>query len=433
MLKAGFARIEATPPFGADLAGYFYRRSASGILDPIYLNAVAISNDEKMVLLISADYIGIKLDESLEIRTLISEKTGVAVDHILLAALHQHTSCAIDKKRGSGLKDTEYINVLYRKFADVSKMAIDDLKEATIGYAAKETAEPIAFVRRYFADDGSVHTNPNTTKVNIVKRCDEADNTVRVVRFAREGAKDIAIVNFATHPDVIGGESFSADWLGHTRRYVEADNDDVSCIVFTGTQGDSNHVDFFKPTTERYKGTRYEHSKYMGRTIADVVRDVWGNIVLTDKSDIYSETTVIYNKTNVEGIDEYDKYKAWYADHEAGRLGYKPHITELAYASRIIRLRNSPILRPVPLTVVSFGDALIVGFGGEPFTAYSAVARALAPDKFVLTAVCANGYEGYFPTEKAFAQGGYEAKSSLFTPTLEREILTALDTMIKNI
>jgi hypothetical protein len=51
--------------------------------------------------------------------------------------------------------------------------------------------------------------------------------------------------------------------------------------------------------------------------------------------------------------------------------------------------------------------------------------RSLVPDKFVVCAVCANGYEGYFPTEEAFAQGGYEAKSSLFTPTLENQIISA--------
>ena len=126
MLKAGFARIEATPPLGVDLAGYFYRRFASGILDPLYINAVAVSNGEKIVLLIAADYIGIKLEANIEIRKIISERCGVPEDHILLAALHQHTSCAIDKNRASGLKDAEYLNVLYRKFADVSKMAIDD-------------------------------------------------------------------------------------------------------------------------------------------------------------------------------------------------------------------------------------------------------------------------------------------------------------------
>ena len=33
--------------------------------------------------------------------------------------------------------------------------------------------------------------------------------------------------------------------------------------------------------------------------------------------------------------------------------------------------------------------------------------------------------------EKAFAEGGYEAKSSLFTPTLEKEVITAADEIFK--
>ena len=59
--------------------------------------------------------------------------------------------------------------------------------------------------------------------------------------------------------------------------------------------------------------------------------------------------------------------------------------------------------------------------------------RDLAPDKFVVCAVCANGYEGYLPTEKAFQQGGYESKSSLFTPTLETEIRSALQQMVEKL
>ena len=100
MLKAGFARVEATPPLGADLSGYFHRRLAKGILDPLYLNAVALSNDDKIVLLISADYIGIKLESNIKIRKMISERTGVELDNILIAALHQHTSCAIHDAKG---------------------------------------------------------------------------------------------------------------------------------------------------------------------------------------------------------------------------------------------------------------------------------------------------------------------------------------------
>ena len=428
MLKAGFARIDVTPPLGSDLSGYFHRRAAKGVRDNLYLNAVAIGNGNETLVLMAIDYIGIKLDHNIKIRKLISQRTGVPDDHIMIAALHQHTSpCIADPEtRLTALRDEAFVDVLYRKFADAAVMAIDDMKDAVMSTASLEVPEPIAFVRRYFTTDGDVQTNPNTDTCTLSHRCAEADNTMRLVRFSREGANDIAIINFSTHPDVVGGEYISADWPGFTRRYVEEDISGVSTLFFTGCQGDSNHYDFFKPKSERLKGgDRYTHAKYMGRTVADAVCAVWDKTNASQGDGIFARNTVLYNKTNTEGADEYDKYKAWQEDNAAGRLSYKPHITELAYASRIVRLRTAPVFHPVPLTIMGVGDVAFVGFGGEAFTAYGAAMRALAPEKFVVCAVCANGYEGYFPTEEAFAQGGYEAKSSLFTPTLEREIIDA--------
>ena len=426
MLKVGFSRLDVTPPLGADLSGYFFRREAKGIRDPLYLNTVAIKSGEETLILMAIDYIGIELSHNIKIRKLISEKTAVPEDHILIAALHQHTSpCLADpENKPTALRDNVFINVLYRKFADGAKIAIDDMKEAKMSSAELNVAEPIAFVRRYFTTDGSVQTNPSTKKYTLTKRCAEADNTMRLLRFSRENADDIALINFSTHPDVIGGEHFSADWPGFTRRYVEEDIRGVSAIFFTGCQGDSNHIDYFKPQTERIKNNNgYDHSKYMGRVVADAVKKAWEQTREEKDQGVFAENVLIYNKTNLEGIDEYDRYKAWYEDYEAGRLSYSPHITELAYASRIVRLRTAPVFHPVPLTVMGVGSVVFVGFGGEAFTAYGAAMRALAPDKFVLCSVCSNGYQGYFPTEEAFAQGGYEAKSSLFTPTLEKEIV----------
>lgn len=428
MLKAGFARIDVTPPLGSDLSGYFYRRAAKGVRDNLYLNAVAIGNGEETLVLMAIDYIGIKLDHNIKIRRLISQRTELPEDHIMLAALHQHTSpCLADPEgRLTALRDAAFVDVLYRKCADAAVMAISDMKDASMSVAALEAAEPIAFVRRYFTAEGGVQTNPNTDVYTLTGRCAEADNTMRLVRLSREGANDIAIVNFSTHPDVVGGEYISADWPGFTRKYVEEDLSGVSAIFFTGCQGDSNHYDFFKPKAERLKGgDRYTHAKYMGRTVADAVCAAWNDTAPVEGDTIFAHNEVLYNKTNTEGAEEYDKYKAWQEDNAAGRLNYKPHITELAYASRIVRLRTAPVFHPVPLTVMGVGGVVFVGFGGEAFTAYGAAMRALAPERFVVCAVCANGYEGYFPTEEAFAQGGYEAKSSLFTPTLEREITDA--------
>jgi hypothetical protein len=43
MLKAGFARLDVTPPLGVPLAGYYEKRIADGVLDPIQVNAVAVA------------------------------------------------------------------------------------------------------------------------------------------------------------------------------------------------------------------------------------------------------------------------------------------------------------------------------------------------------------------------------------------------------
>ena len=431
MIKAGYARLDATPPLGNDISGYFHRRLAKGVLDPLYIIALAVRSGDSTALIIAADYIGIGKDEAKEIRGLISERTGVGEDAVFISALHQHTSpCIADPKmKLTALRDEEFKGVLYRKFADAAVMAIDDLSDCEISYGEAPTKEPIAFVRRYFTDDGSVVTNPKED-VTITARCAEADNTVRVVKIKRQGTYDIALVNFSTHPDVIGGEYFSADWPGFTRRFVEEGIENTRAIFLTGTQGDSNHIDFFKPKNERLVGKGYAHSEYMGRTVADAVISLWDTTSKVEGEQIFSKISTVYNKTNQDGIEKYDEYKAWYDDFNSGRLGYYPHITDLAYASRIVKLRTASIFRPVPISMIGIGKLLFVGFGGEAFTYYGEAMRKMFSDRIVVCAVCTNGYEGYLPTEKAFAEGGYEASSSLFTHTLEKEILAEAEKMI---
>ena len=55
MLKAGFARLDMTPPLGSPMAGYFEYREAEGILDPLELNALAVSDGENTVVIVTAD------------------------------------------------------------------------------------------------------------------------------------------------------------------------------------------------------------------------------------------------------------------------------------------------------------------------------------------------------------------------------------------
>lgn len=432
MLKAGFSRVDVTPPLGSYISGYFHARYAKGVLDPIELNALAFSDGETTDLIIISDFIGVGRNFCDLIRGKIAERTGIDAEHIMLSALHQHTSVCIADKEPNTRGDSTYMDIVYRKYCDVAQMAIADMSEAVLGYAEEETAEQIAFVRRYIMKDGSIATNPDGRGSEIVRPCDEPDNTVRLLRFKREGKNDIAFINFCTHPDVIGGELLSADWPGFARRYVEKDLGGVSCLLLNGVQGDSNHCDFIN-------GVRggYEQSAHMGRVIADVVVKIWDDVKEKNAHAVSGTIDIVYNKTRTDGEENYEAAcellrKNRENDYAEGEK--KPHITDLGNATRIVNLRKgAPIYRQVPVTVLKLGDIAIVGFGGEPFTHYAIAIREACPDTTVLTGCCSNGYEGYLPTKQAFVEGGYEASSSPFSPNLEDDCVAVAIKLIKSL
>lgn len=235
MLKAGFARVDVTPPLGTVLTGYFEPRISDGILDPIELNALAISNGEDTVLLITGDFMITSDATMTRFRELIAAETGLSMEHVLTHSVHQHTSTT-----PGATPDDEttveplYTQVLERKFCDVARMALDDRSEASLSFGQKETDEPISFIRRYRMKDGSTRTNPGHNNPDIVGPIGNADNTVRLVKFERKAADDIVLVNFQTHPDVIGGNKFSADWPGFARRLTEKSIPGVKCILVNG-------------------------------------------------------------------------------------------------------------------------------------------------------------------------------------------------------
>ena len=434
MLKAGFARVDVTPPLGTYLSGYFEARYAKGELDPIQLNAIAMGDGEECVLIITSDFLGIRANYADRIRKTIAERTGMPMDHIMVTALHQHTSiCLREGADNNVIEDHDYMQLLYRKFADVAQMALADMAECKMTYAEKECEKPLAFVRRYMLKDGTVKTNPGADKYvgQIVGPTEQSDNTVRLVKFVREDGTTVALVNFSTHPDVIGGSRYSADWPGFVRRYVEAEHAGTRCMLLNGCQGDTNHINFMRPTQEERfpRGRGYAHAEYMGRTIANTVNAIWDQTREMTGDAIGAGMTTVYNKTRTDKEEMFDECWDLY---EARAINHDYSVTEtvsgiaMAEAYRVVKIRTeAPLYQKIPVTVLRVGEIGFVGFGGEPFTHYATAVRENFPGKTVIAACAANGYQGYLPTAKAFEQGGYEAISSPFSPELESQCVAA--------
>ena len=61
-LKAGFARVDITPPLGIHINGYYIDRYAEKILDPLEINCLALECGDTRVALIAVDNMGIHRD-----------------------------------------------------------------------------------------------------------------------------------------------------------------------------------------------------------------------------------------------------------------------------------------------------------------------------------------------------------------------------------
>jgi hypothetical protein len=414
MLSAGFARLDITPPFGVFMQGYYSERRASGIRDPLYVNAVAFSDGERSAVALVFDIIGINQAECAICRETVVKRTGLPPEAVFMACTHTHTGPAVYD--GLYPKDPLYNEMLFRKVADAVALAIADLKPASVGIA-RNTLKDIAFIRRFRMKDGTTRTNPGRRNPNIAGPIGTPDESVQLVRITRENAPDILLVNFQVHPDVIGGNHFSADFPGFVRTSLERTLDNVHCVYFNGAQGDTNHINVNAPEWDKNSG--YEHSKHMGRSIAGAVLQVYGKTEAVPGDKVVFAQRMIKVPSSRVGAELVREAEKIIALHEAGRDAEIPETgmgvtTVVAEAYTRKRLEHGPDELPLHLCALAFGDVAITGAPGEPFTEIGRSVKAASPFAMTLYCCCANGSEGYYPMRTAYDEGGYEARSSKY-------------------
>ena len=88
--------------------------------------------------------------------------------------------------------------------------------------------------------------------------------------------------------------------------------------------------------------------------------------------------------------------------------------TVVAEALRMLRLEHGPTAFQLPMSGIAIGNVALVGIAGEPFTGIGRALKEAPGWDLVLPCCCTNGYEGYFPMQEAYDEGGYEARSSSF-------------------
>ena len=449
-MKSGFARLDITPHFGYNLAGYFFPRPADGIITPLYVNAVVIDDGKNKAALVTIDACGAIEKCTREIREYTSSLTGLEQDSIFISCTHTH--------QGLGLYTLAGFNELVKsRIADAVKLALCDLAE-TKAYINRTEAKGVAFVRLFKMKDGTTKTNPRINdRENVLCPFGTPDETVQLVRFKRENAPDIAIVNFQMHPDVISGTSICHDWPGYVRSYLEAalfdeaDGKGVRTICFNGAEGDTAHVDrtrLSEGILPNRKGV--ELSKHIARVIVGSVISAYtyAREISSDKV-FYKRKPVLINSTKKPTAEEVEiAYKVRETYNEGAKrakaegrsewIGGSEAIKDLPMdfvtARRYINLSTAPDVRTLYVSAVGFGDVCFVGFPGEPFTEIGRQTKALSPFEMTVPCCLTNDSAGYFPMKEVFGDvNGYEANATPFEPGAAEKLISTAVSLTKEL
>jgi hypothetical protein len=269
--KAGFSRVDITPPNGVSLPGYFHKRLVDGVLDPLVVECVAFSWNGEAGLVFAVDNIHIREELCRKANAIIEKELGIPGSRQFINCTHTHTGgeTQVRKRhnREEAAKVEAYADLMVRRLAEAAASACADLKPAALSVGSTECRN-VSFIRRFRMKDGSVRTNPAMGDKNIAEQLGRADESLQLVRIRRQGAPDIAIINFGTHPDTIGGCGISADWPAFVRSTFEKGiGNGVKCLFLNGAQGDVNHHDR-NPVPGRRKIKRMRIREFMGRAVA---------------------------------------------------------------------------------------------------------------------------------------------------------------------
>ena len=459
--KVGFSRVDITPPLGVYMPGYYEARHAKEVLDPLQINCVAFSDGAKTALVMQFDTEALSDFVADRMRDAVVKATGVDRDAILLHASHTHDGGQLTQgadggaSAGTGVEPLVdiYSKMATTRAADAAVEAIRDLKPAKLSYQ-RSVAKRISFGRRYLMKDGKVRTNPGTNNPDIVKPAGEPpDETVQVLRVDRDGGLPICVINFQTHPDVVGGETITADWPGLTRTVFEgATLGQALCMVINGTQGDVNHCNVL-PRPGELNGLKrdfddvdrgYEHAWHMANVIAGAALSVWMKCIPVETGDIrFACENVRVPAQKAKDTDE--KNLAWANDvwelHQKSRkdnVAYKQGdyvtakygwtgmelTTEVARAGRIRRMATFADYHDLPVWGIALGKDVAFGaFPGEPFNDIGKAVKEKSPFKLTILSCLTNGSRGYFPFSDAYVGGGYESATSPFGPSVADDLI----------
>ncbi|MBI3812529.1 MAG: neutral/alkaline non-lysosomal ceramidase N-terminal domain-containing protein [Nitrospirae bacterium] len=249
-LRIGTAKVDITPPIGLPLAGYGARTS-TGIHDPILARALAVSNGQNTVVLVSLDLLAITDDLFDSVLRKVRADVPLPEDHLLITATHTHSGPGnIGKRFWETLAAGPYNDAVFERTTDGTARAVIEayrhLRPATMAYGRVDAGEFI---------------------LNRMIRGGPIDPDLSFLAFKTPEGRPIAyLVNFSAHPTLLRSTNrlLSGDFPAVVSRILEESQapDEIVALYISGAVADQRA---HPPNGKNV----FERAERMGRELAE--------------------------------------------------------------------------------------------------------------------------------------------------------------------
>ena len=419
-LQIGFARECYSPdtpqPQNGECLG-------STVLTDIYVTCVALSDGKEPALIFSNDIRNFSPQFVEAFRREVVEETGLDGDRVMICCTHNHS--APDNNYYQKREEvTDWVErICFPAVRRAAKAALADLTPVTRLVSGTSVVENVAFVRRYFREDGilsSICKSTPFSKAPFARHETEADPELRALRFYREGKKDVVLANFQVHAATalnVHPDKICADFLHEFRRVTEESGEFTVCYL----QGGCGNLNTYSKLDPDACNDDYDRA---GRLIGEGVLRALENAE-ERRFDGFAVAKEIYvgncNHTRDHLVEKAREARKKYRESGLDREHGQYIFTEAGFESdhecaQIISKSELPKTREVPLCTVCFGD---VGMTFAPFEMFDTNCKQIrdaSPFEFTMTVGYTNFRHHYLPGAYGFSNKGYEALQCFFIP-----------------
>lgn len=419
--RAGFAKVEITPPAATPMWGYGDRHDllSRSTRDPLYAKALVIEAGDQRLGLVGLD-MGRSPGSPDFDRIIEAVKAKVQIDQLMMSGSHTHhgpvTELQDEEGKGKGKFDAAvaYRGQLEAKLIAVIAEAAGNLQDAQIGWNDKH----VDMNRNRHSD---IEPKPRDTELSVIRFDDTSGNPIAIM------------VNFSAHPTTLSSSDlrFSADYPGAMMNTVEAELA-TNCFFMQGSAGDmsiktsaednpaSDDPDFdpknlssdeTKFLMEVKKITEEEAIKQQQNFVRrSKVADNFGKRLGQEVIALAAATkTSVPAKPAIQG-----KYIDFNFE---SRVNFKnPMIKGMFGIAFFKELANTLVddvgdnIIKARLTVTLLnGELALVGGSGEFFCEHATGLKARSGTEKTLFLGYCNGHHMYFPTIQGVSEGGYGA------------------------